>query len=198
MTDTYESLAAELQATDTNFERRATDLAIEMMIRERAVANAQQRLDNAVVFLKEVKERDLPNMMQAAGQDDFSFTDPHDGIKYKIKITDTVYASIPKEIDDTGRKANFDWLREIGQGASIKKQFVVACDLLPDDKIAMIQSAVKLAAPTVSTKIEEGVHASTLSAIVRREMEKKDAKPIPTTIKVSPKFEATATAKKAK
>lgn len=196
MTDTYASLAADLHAEDTNYERRATDLAIEMMIRERLVTNAEERLSNAKKLLAEVKERDLPQMMVNAGQDTFSFTDPYDGLKYSVKITDTVYASIPEDITEEGRQANFAWVRSIGQGASIAKTVVVDVRFAPDEQVKLINEAIKAADPTASTKIEEKVHSSTLSAIVRNHMAKKDATAVPSTITVRPKYEATATKKR--
>ncbi len=145
---------------------RLRDLAAAQFRAEQEVAAATAELARKEAALKEIAERQIPDLMDAIGVKEFSTLS---GLHVRLK--ETIRASIPKERAGEA----FTWLRENGHAALITRELTVAFGRGEDEQAEAF--AQYLEAQHLEASDRTSVHASTLSAFVRRELE--DGRDVP-------------------
>ncbi len=165
MTDSY----AEFQTDklDTDKLTGLTNLVTTMREEETAVADLEAKLKHAKERLRDVAERQIPDLMDEVGLKDFVTSE---GLKVTIKRT--IRASIP-----TGNKESaMAWLDDHGHGALIKRMVNVAFNPDEEDKAAALMQDLKSDFPMVKT--DRRVESATLRAFIREKIEAGDEIPL--------------------
>lgn len=117
----------------------------------------EARLKELNAEIKQIVERDIPNLMDTNGCESLETTD---GLKVSVK--ETIHASIPKAMRPEAHK----WLEEHSHGDIIKTKLLTEFGRGEMDKAR--EAAKRLEAFTDKPAlIDESVHPQTLSALVR-------------------------------
>lgn len=140
---------------------RLSKLAQEQLDAEADVALAQAALARAQEKLKDVSERQIPELMADVGMANFKTTS---GLV--ISVEDSVRASPPKARRDEA----WAWLRANGAAGLIKRVVSIEFGKGEDDKAKTLVTDLEKKFDLV--KDEAGVHPSTLSAFVREQLKK--------------------------
>ena len=128
---------------------------------EREKAELEEKLKRVDQQLQKVSGVDIPTAMDAIGMSDFMLTSGE-----RITVQRKVKASIPK----TKQAEAFKWLRDNEHGSLIKNNVTASFGRGEDDKAKELLQKLDSAGFTVSQK--ESVHAQTLAAFVREQMER--------------------------
>jgi hypothetical protein len=131
------------------------DLEGEVAVAETALATVKERL-------RKVQEETLPNALKAAGVESFTLTD---GSTVEAKAD--VFASIT----EANREAAFAWLEAHNAGAIIKEEFKLAFGKGEEDRAKAFMDLLK-AGGFEDYDQKRSVHAGTLKAYVKTELEK--------------------------
>lgn len=167
-------------------------LAAELMQCLADVEAKAEALKQAEQRLASVAEQRLPDLMQELSIDNYTYTDPNTGQKFKVEYVEKIRCSIPPDTTDEQRAAIFEWLRGNGLEGVIKKRVEANIGLAKPDEIAAIVAAINEAAPNVEVSIAEKVEPATLTSVVSKLMDKGE---LPSEyLKVTPVREARAKA----
>lgn len=140
--------------------KRIANLASEQLRFGRLIAEAEKDLAELTESYKAISERLLPDAMAEAGVNAFELTDGS-----KISVKPFYGANITAE----NQIACHAWLEENGHGDIIKKG--VSVDLDKGDSEAFQTLTESLESLGMGYKVKEGVHASTLAAFVKEQVQ---------------------------
>jgi hypothetical protein len=140
--------------------KRIANLASEQLRFARLIAAAEKDLAELNESFKEISERLLPDAMAEAGVTAFELTDGS-----KISVKPFYGASITAE----NQAPCHAWLEENGHGSLIKKG--VSVDLEKGDTESFQSVTESLDELGVGYKVKEGIHASTLNAFVKDQVQ---------------------------
>lgn len=129
------------------------------------VADLEAQLNKAREELRDLAERQVPELMDQIGLADFKTT-----TGLKIKIDETIRASIPK----AKAPLAFAWLKAHGHAAMIKRVVKVAFGKGEDEKADELRTKL---ADTYDVEDDASVHPSTLAAFVREKL--RDGEEVP-------------------
>ena len=159
--------AGGLEVKDTSV-KAISRLAIKQLDLQAQVEAAEEALDNLKAQLKQVSELDLPNLMSECGMKEFKLDN---GASIKVK---KVYgASIKVE----NRDAAFAWLVEKGHEALIKTDVLVEFGKGKAERAEAQKFLDDLKKDGFEADLKEGVHAQTLKAFAREQIEAGEALP---------------------
>ena len=147
---------------------KLSQLAVELNAAELEAARIGDELKKANERIKDLAERDIPELMDSLGMAEFRTT-----AGFKIKVTKTIRASIPEAQKD----AAMAWLDDNGHGGLIKRSIVVAFDRGDIEKAKKLQEQLEKKFENVrsDTKVEP----STLRAFIGEQLEKGENIPLP-------------------
>jgi hypothetical protein len=146
---------------------RLAELAEKQAAAELAVKRAEDALQKAQDELRKIAEGELPELMDSLGLEEF-----RTATGLKIEVKEMIRASIPKP-----REAEaFAWLRANNHDALIKRSLVVSFGKGEDDEANTL--GTQLTEEGYSFDDKQAVHAQTLSAFVREQLEKGKEIPI--------------------
>lgn len=126
---------------------------------ENSIAEMEEGLKKAKADLDQVRDKELPNALAEIGLSELKLTD---GTKISIKTE--VYANISEERS----QAAFAWLRKNGHGALVKN--IISAEFGKGEDEKAIEAATVLAEAGFSPKQKESVHAMTLKAFVKEQV----------------------------
>ncbi|QYW02137.1 hypothetical protein CPT_Sonora_034 [Stenotrophomonas phage Sonora] len=145
---------------------RLTALAEDQARAEAEVARLEAELGKARDRLRDVAERQVPELMDGIGIESFKTS-----TGLKIEIAETIRASI--SVANAPRA--FAWLREHGHAALIKRGISLAFGKGQDEKADLLVKELEEKGLDVEDKTS--VHPSTLASFVRENL--RDGKEIP-------------------
>ena len=145
---------------------RLTQLAEEQAAAAAKVAELEAALEAARGDLRDIAERRVPELMDQIGVAEFKTAS---GLK--IKIEETIRASIPKAVLPRACA----WLREHGNAAMIKRAIAVEFGKGEDERADALYQELS-ATYEVDDKVS--VHPSTLSAFVREKLREGEEVPL--------------------
>jgi len=132
--------------------------ALDQQKAEVEVAVAEDVLATAKAALKAINEGSLPELMEAARQENLKTLD---GLT--VKLEEKIYASIPKKASLVA----FKWLEDNKHGDVIKRQLVIEFTKEQDALAKTIEKELKDRSEPLSVKQNKSVHASTLASLIR-------------------------------
>lgn len=165
--DLEELMAQAMEETPADSDlARVAAVARKQWVYEQQVEEAEKLLEERKKLLNEVRDKELPDLMQEVGMAEFKLDNG-----YKVTVKNEVYCSIPEDPEPA-----FAWLRENGFGAIIKN-FVSVAFGKGEDEIAKsaVQALVDLG---LQPEIKTSVHPSTLKAFIKEQMAKGIAVPL--------------------
>lgn len=175
-------------------------LAQEVVDGERDVEVKTETLKKAAEALATVQEDRLPKLMQQHGMERFDFVDTTTGLKQTIKLDDKLRVAMPTMkvgnrfvADVNAARPIYAWLREIGQGGSVKKTVDIPAGLVADERIAMLMDHIKNFDNTLEPGLTEKIEPATLTALVSRMREA--GQNVHEAIKITPVLKAKVSAK---
>ncbi len=147
---------------------KLSQLAVDLNAAELEAARIGEELKRANERVKDLAERDIPELMDSLGMAEFRTT-----AGFKIKVTKTIRASIP----EAQRDAAMAWLDDNGHGGLIKRSIVVSFDRGDIEKAKKLQEQLEKKFENVrsDTKVEP----STLRAFIGEQLEKGENIPLP-------------------
>lgn len=143
-------------------------MAISLMDKERAVEAAKTILEKAEAELRQVREHDLPDLMEQFELPSFSFKDESSGAVMKVSIGKEMRVSLPKD----NRPAGFAWLRKNKLASIIKTDVVIAVGRDAKGLPKKINTAVRKIDKTLKGVFQEKVEPATLKATIVALLEK--------------------------
>lgn len=152
----YEKYAKRPQSEDKLAE--LSQLAEEQLAKQQAVADAERALKERKEELRQIAEVAVPELMDSLGIENFTTTS---GIK--IKVGTKIRASINAQ----NQRGAFDWLREHGHEAIIKRELKMTFGMGEDEQAQEVIK--KLDGMPVQDK--SAVHPSTLVKFVGEMLE---------------------------
>ena len=153
------------QASDQQL-MSVSELVRESVAFENAIAAAQDALKMLVEKKRLIDEKMLPEAMIKAGTLDF--TTPEGT---KVKVDNKIYASVSV----ANRPIAMAWLRETGNTAIIKNEFRIPLLKGLDAVAGVIREFLN--DKKIEYSLEESIHAQTLQAFVREQVQKGSAIP---------------------
>lgn len=146
-------------------------LALEQKQAEAEVAQLEEQLKAAQNKLKDIAERRLPEMMDAA---EVTTCETRDGIV--VKVREKIRGSIPK-----GReRPAFDWLEERGHDSLIKRRVIIEFNRDDAAWARKFEADMRKRKRPLNAKIEETIHPSTLSSFITERLQEGDDVPLET------------------
>jgi len=130
------------------------------------VADLEAQLNKAREELRDIAERQVPELMDQIGIGEFKTT-----TGLKIKIDETLRASIPKDKAPLA----FAWLKNNGHGSLIKRVVSVAFGRGEDEKADELRQRL---ADEFEVDDNDSVHHSTLAAFVREKLRNGEEVPL--------------------
>jgi len=132
------------------------------------VADLEAQLNKAKEELRDIAERQVPELMDRIGIDEFKTT-----TGLKIKIDETIRASIPK----AKAPLALAWLKQNGHGSLIKRVVSVTFGRGEDEKAEQL---LKKLNDELHLEAEDNssVHPSTLAAFVREKLRNGEEVPL--------------------
>lgn len=154
-----------------NLMAQINETALEQKRAEAEVARLEEELKAAQRVLLDISQVRLPALMDAAGMT-------------KITTVDGVQVSV-REIIRGGIKSGneplaFKWLEEQGHGDLIERQFRIDFNKGEEAWARKFEADLRKRKREVRLEISRGVHASTLQAFVREQLEKGEDVPLDT------------------
>ena len=144
-------------ASDGELSRLAR-LAEEQARAEAEVSRLEADLSRARDVVRDLAERQVPELMDAIGIADFKTS-----TGLKIEVSETIRASIPKALASRA----FDWLRNHGSAALIKRKISVTFGKGEDEKADDLR--VQLG-ERFEFEDDSSVHPATLASFVREKL----------------------------
>lgn len=157
----YSEIKQELNPKD-NILASLSALALEQKRAEEAVAKATEALTKAQEELKEIAEKRIPELMDAAEMTKYT---TRDGLSIAIK--EKVHGSIPKATEDKA----FAWLAEHGHDDLIKREFKIQFNKNEEAWAAKFKRDMDQRKKKLAYEIKRAVHPSTLSSFVSGQLE---------------------------
>lgn len=134
------------------------ELRVDLGNHLRTYENEVKRLKDEINVLD---KRDIPDAMKQAGMQKFTLDTGE-----SVEIVEDVAVSIAKK----NQQQAFEWLREHGGGPIVKSKYEFVFGKGEEDKAKLLEKAIPLPLQGY-TKKTEGVHAQSLKAFVKRELE---------------------------
>lgn len=156
MNDYAQEYASDASELGDNILAAISQKARDMVTARERVTECEEKLRQAQLALKDISEREMPELMAAAGQTEVK---TQDGIRVIIK--EVLRASIPS---DRVVKA-LSWLEDRGHGSVIKHEIKVDFGKGQDDKAEELSKAALKMGVVPSEK--RTVHPQTLQALLR-------------------------------
>lgn len=167
-TELQGTLSVDNLKTITAFARRQLSL-------EQAIASAEDHLADLKKKLRQISQENIPAAMQAAG-----------GVK-KVELEDGTIVSVEDFITANIKEANrpkaHKWLRANKFGALIKMTYTIAFGMGEEKKASSLEK--ELLKRKLGFDAKEAVHAGTLRAFVREQLEAGKALPASSGIDVT-------------
>jgi hypothetical protein len=162
----YDDLKQEDAATNPkdNILAQLAGLAMDQKRAEAAVAAAEEALVEAKEELRRISERSIPELMDAAEMAEYT---TKDGIK--IKVQEQIRGSIPKE--PTKNEAAFKWLEDNGHGDLPKREFIIRFAKSEEAWAKKFAADLKKRKKPLAYEVKRSVHANTLAAFVKGQLE---------------------------
>lgn len=139
---------------------RLAELAKDQFAAEQEVAEADAALKAAKAKLRDIAERDIPELMATIGVSEFSTTS---GLK--IKIRRVIRASIPV----AKRPTAYRWLDDHGEGGMIKRSVLVGFNRDQQDEARSLLDDLRKKFENV--REDQKVEPSTLRAWIREQLD---------------------------
>lgn len=160
----YDDLKQDDRAANSkdNILAQLAGLAMDQKQAELAVARAEEALGEAKAELARIAERAIPELMDAAEMTEYT---TKDGIK--IKVNETVRGSIPKDKADGA----FAWLETNGHADLVKREFVIRFARAEEGWAKKFAADLKKRKKQLAYDVKRSVHANTLSAFVKGQLE---------------------------
>lgn len=145
-----------------NIMARIAGLARDQLHAEARVLRLEAELKEAKETLRHISENQMPTLLEEAGQaEDITV----DGMK--IKVATAIRGSIPKATQEQA----FDWLEEHGHERLIKRQFTIDFGKEEDKWADKFERDCAQRKKPLHLKRKKTVHAQTLVAFVRGQLE---------------------------
>jgi hypothetical protein len=161
--DTFDYSDYQQQGPGDNALAELSHLAMQQQQAEAEVARLEEELRKAQNHLKDLAERQIPEMMDNCGMSEFT---TRDGIK--IKVDEKIRGSIPKNKEP----AALQWLEDNGHGNLIKRQFVVEFNKDEEKLAKKFKADLEKRKSVPKNQIKRTVHATTLQSFVKEQLEK--------------------------
>jgi hypothetical protein len=161
MTYNYDDIKREIGPGD-NVLAQLSGLALDQKRLEAEVAKAEEALAEAQAKLKQVAERDIPQLMDAAEMTSYT---TKDGITIKIK--ETIRGSIP----EATKEQAFEWLREHDHDNLIKREFNIQFNKAEEAWAKKFEADLRKRKKPLAVTVKRSIHASTLGAFVKVQLE---------------------------
>ncbi len=142
-----------------NLMARLEGLAQEQLDAEKLVETMELRLKEAKAVLKFVSEKKLPELVDEAQLGESKIVTPN-GIE--IKVGEVIRGNIKKENEEEA----FAWLEENGDGALIKRTFIIEFNKSEEAWAAKFQRDCAQRKRKLTLKRTKGVHTGTLKSFV--------------------------------
>ena len=139
------------------------NLAVELMDRERTVADAEEALEKAQAQLAVIREHRIPDMLDQVGLPEFTFVD-ESGAAMVIKVGNEYHVSMPK--DKAIRDRGFAWIEGIGKGSVIKQTVEIPVGRDPGKLPGRIAKAIAKIDKTLEIAFLKKVEPSTLRSLI--------------------------------
>ena len=136
---------------------------------EALVSDLSQRLKDANTQLQLLYQKDLPDLMDEAGVDKVGLPASGNLPAMDAELRPFYSANIAASWDEDRRQAAFNWLEEHGHGDLIKTD--VTLSYAREDREEAKEMAEDLRIRGYTPQLKEGVHAQTLSAWLREQIE---------------------------
>lgn len=164
MTDEYDysDIKRETAGNKDNILAQLTASAMDQLAAEKQVAACEEALAVAKAELKRISEFTIPELMDAAETQEHT---TKDGLR--IKITETIRGSIPKENPD----AAFKWLGENKHDDLIKREFKIRFGKGDEAWAKKFERDLKARKKPVAVEVSRTVHPSTLASFVKGQLE---------------------------
>lgn len=143
-----------------------TQLAEQQAAAQSKVADLEAQLNKAREELRDIAERQVPELMDQIGIGEFKTT-----TGLKITIDETIRASIPKDKAPLA----FAWLKNNGHGSLIKRVVSVAFGRGEDERADELRQRL---ADEFEVDDNASVHHSTLTAFVREKLREGEEIPL--------------------
>lgn len=144
---------------DTDKLGQLSSLAEQLNEADHTVEQAQEALKAAQAAQRDLSERQIPELMESVGMEEFSTTN---GLKIKVK--EAIRASAGR---DGEKVKTINWLIDNGHEAIIKLSVGVAFGRGEEQRNAAKELAEKLQGEGIPATMTQDVNAQTLSALVR-------------------------------
>jgi hypothetical protein len=164
MTDEYDysDIKRETVGSKDNILAQLTAAAMDQLTAEKEVAVCEEALAVAKAALKRISEFTIPELMDAAETQEHT---TKDGLK--IKISETIRGSIPKENPDPA----FKWLADNKHDDLIKREFNIRFGKGDEAWAKKFEADLKKRKKPVAVEVKRTVHASTLASFVKSQLE---------------------------
>lgn len=158
--------------------KRLSTLAEALLTQEDVVQALTEQLELKQTRLNDLKNKLLPDLMREVGVSEFKLTSGA-----KVTVKDIIKASIKPE----NRAKAFAWLRKNGFGSLIKNEVITKFGMGEEKRAQTLLK--KLIANGYGPVHSENIHAQTLTAFVREQLEAAK-KPLPGIFEVFEYYEA--------
>lgn len=161
-TDLPPDYSAYKQGPGDNVLTAIAGAALEQKRAEAEVARLEDELKAAQNKLRDIAERQLPELMDAA---EMTTCETRDGIV--VKIREKIRGSIPK-----GKEAPaFEWLGDHGHDKLIKRRVIIEFNREDAAWARKFEADMRRRKRPLNAKIEETIHPSTLSSFVTEQLQ---------------------------
>ena len=159
----YEEFADATPAADTDDKLTSlSKLGMELVRREKIVADAEAALQTAKMNLADLTERAIPTIMASLNMTSFKLASGHE-----IEIKPVLAANISED----RRDAAHAWLEDNGEGGVIKRRVVVAFSRDQEKQAAhLIRNLEKYKTP-MPFSVERKVEPATLKKLVKERLQ---------------------------
>ena len=141
---------------------RLRDLAREQVRREKAVLELQQKLEEATKKLNEIKEGELPDLM-----DELGFPEIALGNGYRLVVDMEYKISVPKD----NQVAVANWFEKLGYGHDVRREFVISFNKEEEEWAKKFQSDLKRRKKKLRTSVVKTVPSATVRSRVIKLLE---------------------------
>lgn len=168
MSDDYaEDLA--LTAPDAAAMQNVLDLARKQWRITHEISDMEAALKSKKEEFRKISEMDLPEAMSLVGVAEQPLS-----AGYKVVLSDTYFASIPKELSEQAHR----WLDDNGHGSMIKHDVKIHFDRGEGEWFDEFMQSLAQRNKPLDMEVKEGVHHQTLNAFVREQLRKGEYLPV--------------------
>jgi len=153
--------------------QRLNTLVHDQLLAEEEVARAEDSLSRAKKKLARLSEYVIPDVMEEMGINEYK---TNDGLTIKLK------QAIRASISEVNRTDAFGWMTDHDHEAMIKTSIVIEKPALLDDfeNADELKEALQLVMDSLPSSENKSIHASTLSAFVKEQLEDGNEIPLDT------------------